>query len=206
MINLEVQAQHFKDHVATFKDYGDIKVLDFKRSNSNHYHIRFLFDEVDHRLHISGDLGDLTASRHGGITYESMSNFLGSPCYFEEKVVSHSRPLIEYDEEDARKCVREFLDSEEWEPDITFDFEDREELINEKIDEILEDFDDETGISQNGWDAITAIDPDAWEDIRDWGRRRTKITDLYLLAFSLAKAQIEGREKECISKTHIQVM
>ena len=36
----------------------------------------------------------------------------------------------------------------------------------------------------------------AWEIIRDIGRKRTGIVELYLLAFSLAKAQIEGREEE----------
>ena len=65
--------------------------------------------------------------------------------------------------------------------------------IEDAIDEIMEGFDDETGISQDCWDRMTDIDPDAWEIARDIGKKRTGIVELYLLAFSLAKAQIEGK-------------
>jgi hypothetical protein len=43
---------------------------------------------------------------------------------------------------------------------------------------------------------MTEIDPDAWEIIRDIGKQRTGIVELYFMAFSLAKEQIEGREAE----------
>jgi hypothetical protein len=43
---------------------------------------------------------------------------------------------------------------------------------------------------------MTEIDPDAWEIIRDIGKQRTGIVELYFTAFSLAKEQIEGREAE----------
>ena len=29
-MDIEKQKEHFKDHVATFTDYGNIKILDFK--------------------------------------------------------------------------------------------------------------------------------------------------------------------------------
>ena len=35
MIDLEREKQNFKDHVATFTDYGNIKILDFKNPNNN---------------------------------------------------------------------------------------------------------------------------------------------------------------------------
>lgn len=59
MFDLERQKNNYKDHVATFTDYGNIKVLDFKKPGSSHYRIRFLFEEDYCRLHISGDLGKL---------------------------------------------------------------------------------------------------------------------------------------------------
>jgi hypothetical protein len=180
MINLETAAEHFKDHVATFKDYGDIKILDFKRPESQHYHIRFTFDESCGYMHIDGDLGFLTAVRSSGMTYKSFTAYVNSPSYFEEKVVCHNRPFYEYDEDLARKELKEWIGEQEY-----------PEKIEEAIDEIMEGFDDETGISQDGWDKMTDIDPDAWEIIRDIGKKRTGIVELYLLAFSLAKAQIE---------------
>jgi Ser-tRNA(Ala) deacylase AlaX len=57
MFNRERQIEHFKNHVATLKDYGDIKVLDFKNPESINYRIRFIFEEDWCRCHISGDLG-----------------------------------------------------------------------------------------------------------------------------------------------------
>ena len=48
MLSLEKQKEHFKDHVAAFTDYGNIKILDFKNPNSSHYRIRFLFEEDYH--------------------------------------------------------------------------------------------------------------------------------------------------------------
>ena len=185
MINLKTAAQHFKDHVATFKDYGDIKILDFKKPESQHYHIRFTFDEPCGYVNVSGDLGFLTAVKRGGITYEKFTDFANAPSYFEEKVVCHDRPFYEYDEDLAREELKEWIGDQDY-PD----------KIEKAIDEIMEGFDDETGISQDGWDKMTDIDPDAWEIIRDIGRKRTGIVELYLLAFSLARAQIEGREKE----------
>jgi hypothetical protein len=194
MINLD--ADLFKDHVATFKDYGDIKILDFKKPESRCYHIRFTFDESQGYVHIDGDLGFLTAVRRGGMTYEGFTAYVNSPSYFEEKVVCHNRPFYEYDYDDARKEIKEYLKENNYDPETTFDFEDKEELFDEKLDIIMTDFDDERGLSPEGWNELCEIVSDAWEVAGDFGKKRTGIVELYLLAFSLAKAQIEGREKK----------
>lgn len=55
--NLELWKEIFRNHVAAFTDYGNIKVLDFKAPD-NVYRIRFLFEEGDCRLHITGDLSE----------------------------------------------------------------------------------------------------------------------------------------------------
>jgi hypothetical protein len=191
MINLETAAEHFKDHVATFKDYGDIKILDFKKPESQSYHIRFTFDESCGYCHIDGDLGFLTAVRRGGMTYEGFTAYVNSPSYFEEKVVCHNRPFYEYDYDDARKEIKEYLKENNYDPETTFDFEDKEELFDEKLDIIMTDFDDERGLSPEGWNELCEIVQDAWEVAGDFGKKRIGIVELYLLAFSLAKAQIE---------------
>lgn len=61
-MNLERQKENFRNHIAKLSDYGNIKILDFQRSDSSEYRIRFLFEEDYCRLHISGDLGELTAT------------------------------------------------------------------------------------------------------------------------------------------------
>ena len=68
-MDLKKQKEHFKNHVATFTDYGNIKILDFKAPGRSDYRIRFLFEEDFYRLHISGDLGEMTASNYNNMTY-----------------------------------------------------------------------------------------------------------------------------------------
>ena len=101
-MNLKKQKEHFKNHVATFTDYGNIKILDFKAPGKSDYRIRFLFEEDFYRLHISGDLGELIASNYNNMTYEKFSDFTNSIGYFEGKIDCHSRPIYVYDEEKAK--------------------------------------------------------------------------------------------------------
>ena len=189
MINLETAADHFKDHVATFTDLGNIKILDFKNPDSNEYRIRFLFEEDYYRLHISGDLGELIACNYKNMRYEEFFDFVNSTGYFEEKVRTHSRPFYVYDYERAKEELRDYLDLEDF--SATFDFETPEKLRNEKIEEILEDFDDERGIGSRGYDILSEIKSDCYEFISDIGKERTGIIELYMMAFELAYDQIE---------------
>ena len=64
------------------------------------------------------------------------------------------------------------------------------DTVEDIIDEILDDFDDEKGISQNGYDKLSELDQDAWEYASDIGKESTNILELYMLAFKLAKKQI----------------
>ena len=93
MIDLEIAKERFKNHIAVFIDYGNIKVLDFKKPNSSEYRIRFLFEEDYYRLHISGDLGELIATNYTNMCYESFSDFVNNPGYFEE--IHRRRPPYE---------------------------------------------------------------------------------------------------------------
>lgn len=87
MINLEKEKKNFQNHVATFTDYENIKILDFKRPDSNEYRIRFLFEEDYCRLHISGDLGHLTASNYCNMRFGTFEeHFTGNVGYFNGKI------------------------------------------------------------------------------------------------------------------------
>lgn len=74
-MNLEKQKENFKNHRATFKDLGNIKILDFKKPNSTEYRIRFLFEEDYCRLHISGDLGELIAANYCNMCWDKFEDF-----------------------------------------------------------------------------------------------------------------------------------
>ena len=188
-LNMEQQRKHFESHIATFMDYGNIKILDFKRPDSITYRIRFLFEEDYYRLHISGDLGELIAANYKNMTYEEFGDFVHNPGHFEEKIITHNRPIYKYDYDLAREELEKRLAEYDFIPD--FDFEDEEELREEKIEEILDDFDDLRGIGSKGFAALSELDSDCWDYIRDIGKYETGILELYLMAFELAKKQLE---------------
>lgn len=195
-MNLEKQKEHFKNHIATFTDYGNIKILDFKAPNTSEYRIRFLFEEDYCRLHISGDLGELIASNYDNMTYEKFSDYVNDTSYFEEKIDCHNRAIYVYDEDKARaELMQGAIDDGDWliESDRYSYEDDDEKRLEYIIDDILEEFSNTTGISSSGYDALSKINPDAWEFAYDIGKTETGILDLYMLAFKLAQEQLQNK-------------
>lgn len=195
-MNLEKQKEHFKNHIATFTDYGNIKILDFKAPNTLEYRIRFLFEEDYCRLHISGDLGELIASNYDNMTYEKFSDYVNNTSYFEEKIDCHNTAIYVYDEDKARaELMQGAIDDGDWliESDRYSYEDDDEKRLEYIIDDILEEFSNTTGISSSGYDALSEINPDAWEFAYDIGKTETGILDLYMLAFKLAQEQLQNK-------------
>lgn len=195
-MNLEKQKEYFKNHIATFTDYGNIKILDFKAPNTSEYRIRFLFEEDYCRLHISGDLGELIASNYDNMTYEKFSDYVNNTSYFEEKIDCHNRAIYVYDEDKARaELMQRAIDAGDWliESDRYSYEDDDEKRLEYIIDDILEEFSNTTGISSSGYDALSEINPDAWEFAYDIGKTETGILDLYMLAFKLAQEQLQNK-------------
>lgn len=199
MIDIEEQKKCFKDHVAKFTDYGNIKILDFQRPGSVTYRIRFLFQEDFYRLHISGDLGELTATNYRNMSYENFGpDFGNNPYYFEEKIDCHERPIYEYDEDKARKDIKEMI--EEYGLSLPSSYyigaDDDAEAFEDFIGDVLEDFNDDKGMSQEGFRVLSEVDYNAWEYAAQIGRERTGIIELYLLAFTLAQEDLKRQESE----------
>ena len=198
MIDLEVQKNNFKNHKATFTDYGDIKILDFKEPASNKYRIRFLFEEDYFRLHISGDLGELIATNYNNMCWKYfLDHYTNNIGYFREKINCHNRAIYTYDEDYAKEDLKERIADYEWEACIRtmYPYDDSdEEAIESFFDDVLEDFSDERGLSQSGYDKLSELDCDAWEYAGDIGKRPTGILDLYMLAFKLAVDALKKEE------------
>lgn len=192
MIDLERQKENFKNHIATFSDYGKIKILDFKEPGSSHYRIRFLFEEEYYRLHISGDLGHLIASNYCNMCYDKFSDFVNNTGYFEQKIDCHDRPLYVYDYNKAVSDLEEYLEEYEFLPD--FDGETQEEVRAEKIEEILKDFEGNNGLGRSAYDLLYDIDCDCCEWIDSIGKVETGILELYMLAFKLVQEQLKHLE------------
>lgn len=190
MIDIEKQKIRFKYHVAKFYDCGNIKILDFQKPDSNYYRIRFLFEEDCYRLHISGDLGELTAKNATNMRYEKFAeDFSNNIDYFIKKIECHSRAIYAYDVDEARKKLIEKIQI--YDLDVGDDDE-----MEKWLNRILEDFDDERGISDSGYEALQELDSDAWEYASNLGKVHTGILHLYMLAFKLAQEDLKRQESE----------
>lgn len=192
-MDLKKQKEHFKNHIAKFTDYGNIKILDFKNPNSSDYRIRFLFEEDYCRLHISGDLGELIATNYSNMTYEKFSDFVNDVDYFKKKIDCNNRKLYVYDEDQAREELLEMAEKHDWllfSDKYSYEDDDKERLSN-IIDDILYDFDPDRGIGSKGYEELDDLECDAFEFAGDIGKQETGILDLYMLAFKLAKKQLD---------------
>lgn len=188
-MDIEIQKKWFKNHVAKFTDLGKIKILDFQKPESSSYKIRFLFDEENCNLHISGDLGECVATNYSNMTYEGFKDFVHDFSYFRSKIDCCSRDIFTYDVDEARK----YLEEEFKENDFDFS-EQGYESAEEAIEDILEDFTDIKGISNDGYDVLKKFDSDAWEWASSVGKVSTGIIETYLLAFELATEQLKRQE------------
>lgn len=132
MFDIKRQKENLKNHVAKLTDYGNIKVLDFKNPDSFNYRIRFLFEEDYCRLHISGDLGELTATNYNNMTFGHFKDFVNNIDYFIEKIDCHSRAIYMYDEDKAREDLKNLISEYEMEEIIAekHSFDSPEESID----------------------------------------------------------------------------
>ena len=196
-MNIELEKENFKNHIATFTDYGNIKILDFKNPKSYDYRIRFLFEEDYCRLHISGDLGEQIASNYNNMTFEKFSDFVNNVGYFEQKIDCHNRSIYTYDEDLAREALLEMAKNHDWllfSDKYSYE-DDDEKRLNNIIDDILYDFDENTGIGRRGYDELSNLEDDLFEFVYNLGKKKTGILEIYMLAFKLAKEQIDKQLK-----------
>lgn len=183
--------------MATLQDYGDIKVLNFQKPETNHYRIRFIFEEDHDRVHISGDLGELIAYNRAGLNFRDFIDY----CYrhrvwFKSKVLCSSRPLQTYDRELAEKQLKEKLKDKQLFDEVLAYFGDLDyEVVTAFfVGEVLVDFSCGGGIGEDGKWLLSNIDSTGFWPIDEIGLEKgPDIIDLYLLAFKLAYKQLQEK-------------
>lgn len=72
-----------------------------------------------------------------------------------------------------------------------YPYEDDEERLDNIIDDILYDFDSSTGIGRQGYDELSDLEDDVFDFAYELGKKETGILELYMLAFKLAKEQLD---------------
>ena len=196
----------FKNHKAIIKFYDNITVLDFKNPNSNEYRIRFLFENDYYRLHISGDLGELTATNFNNMTYKRFDDFVRDVDYFKTKINCCNRPLYYYSEASIRTDVLKLIPKTC--PVETFAkmymqssgeeaSENYQKDLNSFFDELLYDYSIKSGMSVRAYRLLEDLlndEFDVWD--RKIGRRSTEILEIYMTAFKMAQEQLAKKNEE----------
>lgn len=181
----------FKNHTATLKDLGEIKILDFKNGDLFESRLRFLFDEKYCRLHISGDYGELTALNYNNMRYQYFEKyFCNNTGYFVEKIECMSRDKFIYDKEIARKELIENLFGE------NTTYGQLNEGQKEDVDEIMGYFDEDYGfenteVYNNVPQCLMDRSDDYYYWLGDCGKEYNPVIELYLNAFNLAKSRLK---------------
>lgn len=196
-MDLELQKEMFADHVATLRDYGDIKIVDFQKPESNYYRIRFIFEEDHDRVHISGDLGELIAYNYAGLNFRNFIDYCRRDCiFFKVRVKCSSNPLYTYDRELAEKQLLQKTKDNYTLDRIAdyFDVCEPEEAVEPFIEKVLDGFSDTDGICEIGERMLLNIDYSAFDPIDEIGLEEgPDVFDVYLLAFKLAFRQLQEK-------------
>ncbi len=196
-MNLELQKEMFADHVATLRDYGDIKIVDFQKPESNYYRIRFIFEDDHDRVHISGDLGEMIAYSYAGLNFRNFIDWCRrDSIFFKLKVKCSSHPLYIYDRELAEEHLLQLL-KDKYVLDRVADYYDvceSEDAVKPFIEDVLDGFSDTEGICEIGERTLLNIDYSAFDPIDEIGLEEGPgIVDVYLLAFKLAFRQLQEK-------------
>ena len=196
-MDLELQKEMFADHIATLRDYGDIKIVDFQKPESNYYRIRFIFEDDHDRVHISGDLGELIAYSYAGLNFRNFIDWCRrDSIFFKLKVKCSSHPLYTYDRELAEKQLLQMTKDNYTLDRIAdyFDVCEPEDAVEPFIEKVLDGFSDTDGICEIGERMLLNIDYSAFDPIDEIGLEEgPDVFDVYLMAFKLAYRQLQEK-------------
>ena len=176
----------FQDHVARLQDLGDVKILEWKNKDGGSvYAIRYLFDEKNCSLTVTGDCGTLVAENFDNMTFEKVSGFFGNYEYFASKVKAMRGGPYEFDRDNALEDAAEMLRYTN----------PSDELFEEAIKEI-EDIPTEDGkfiLTNNSWDEldhVRMIDPNFWSWLPRCGKRISPAVIYIIIGLELAMKQL----------------
>lgn len=188
---LQHAMEKFKDHVATYCDYGNVATLTWAKPGTIDYSMRFVFDREGHTVTISGDLGHAVLQPTCKCDLEHCAKAFGSSIdYFAEKIRASSNMYI-YDEEEAKAELRDRLLHEE--------VDEQEKVIRENlIDDIMRNFDRWDGVGTLDDDTsniLTNVDPDAFELLGSLGRHYHLRVYLWMYALQMAWKQVKAKDQ-----------
>lgn len=188
---LQHAREKFKNHVATYCDYGNVATLTWAKPGTKEHSIRFVFDREFQTVTITGDLGEAVLWPTCKCDLEHCAKAFGSSIdYFTEKIRTSSDMFI-YDEKEAEAELREYLLEEH----LTLEERAERELL---ISTIMEDFSRDTGVREMDDDTsnrLNSISPDAFEWIGSIGRQYHRNVYLWMYALRMAYKQVKEKDQ-----------
>ena len=117
-------AKLFRNFQADFQRFGDYVVIDWHNRNAadnqHAYRIRYIINEADGELHVSGDLGSGVFYWYCPTTWQQMAEDSKALSYFLEKAESWS-DMFYYDRSQALAELRAAIPAAEWEDTELFE-------------------------------------------------------------------------------------
>lgn len=106
----------FKNFIADFKHFEDWVFIEWHNANgSSNCRVRYIVNEKEGELHISGDLGSAIFYWHAKNTWQDIAEYSKHFSYFKSKAEANSDDgMTDSDvaEEDLRDFIQEYVDDE----------------------------------------------------------------------------------------------
>ncbi|OGV36997.1 MAG: hypothetical protein A2020_16480 [Lentisphaerae bacterium GWF2_45_14] len=173
--------KNFENHVATMKDLGEVKILEWRNPKSCIYAMQFMIR--DGHLFVTGDCRNAIYSWGNPVNFEFLRTC--SLNYFYEKLNSlDSHRPREWDDEKAMEALRENLEYSE------YDDEDKEEILKDASGSCF---------SENEWTAFMykhdEFSTDDKASLYSAGNTLPTLVKYHLAGLHLAIAQLSEKEK-----------
>lgn len=192
-IEQEIREHWFKDHKAELVDHGDITVINWRKTNSGSYYVRYVFD--GYRMYITGDIGEAVFNLTWKASIHSFDDL--NTSYFLEKMSTCSNGRYEFDSDSAKERLEEWkselLEYKEFKDDL------EEEEFIQTIDDMICDASECQSEEQWAWeyvnekynDFISENDNDYWEWMYNIGKVTPYHNYAYLIGLKMASDQLK---------------
>jgi len=129
----EIRGNWFKDHKATLTKQGDLMVIDWRKSGTCIFGVRYVFD--GRFLYVTGDIGEAVFKFSEKGYLVSQDYDLG---YFMEKMTACSRPRYQFDSDVALKELDDRINIAKEEHDYENEDDDYEPYPKDAVKELRE--------------------------------------------------------------------
>jgi hypothetical protein len=183
--NEEEIKRWFKDHVATLTKCGDIEVLDWRKSDTCIFAVRYVFDGC--HMYVSGDLGEAVFRFTEKACLDRIATY--SLDYFDEKMRAFCDAERDFDRGEAKKGL------DYWKQN----WEDEDVHVDKVYNELLAMVDDCSSVKE--WECklydydINKVGYDSWEWLPGVGSVIPMRVESYLIGLKMAAKQLELKGK-----------